>query len=192
MEQQIISGTITSADQGTPPDQNSNIYQNITITDNTGQMYTGRIGSKGGYAINAPIQVTYEMRKSTGGGADYMYFHKYNPKYPNDHPAQGSPPRQQSAPRQQAPQQQQQAPRQAYSYPDAKDIAIIRQSSIKAAVRCNCSGPAEAILIAKQFENYVLSRASAPPAQAQSPQGNEPQTGQDHPDPVADGSDVPF
>ena len=161
----IITGTITNADQGTPLDQNGNTYQNIVIQDNEGREYTGRIGSKNGYTVNTPIQVTFEMKQGNRG--EYMYFHKYNPQsqYPQGDGQQRPPQQRQQATRQQqAPQQQ---------GPTPKDILIIRQCCIKAAAQLAVNEPEETILYARKFENYVLGRSQEAQPSTQ-PSGSNP------------------
>ena len=141
----VISGTITNADQGTPFDRNGNTYQNIVIRDNNGLEYTGRIGSKEGYVVNAPIQVTYEMKQGNRG--EYMYFHRYNPDYPQDQ--QGTPRRQsqQRAPlqRQQAPRQQQKAEPDWDKIADGKVLCNVICYAIQAN-QISCKNEAEAKL----------------------------------------------
>ena len=78
---QIITGAITAASQPSPPQGTYGVmYQDITITDQSGQTISGRIGSKQGYATGATVQVTVEQKQGQQG--PYYYFKKYNPIYP--------------------------------------------------------------------------------------------------------------
>lgn len=77
---QVINGTITTASQpGAPQGIHNVIFQDVTITDQSGQAFTGRIGSKQGYAIGAAVQVTVEQKPGQNG--PYNYFKRYNPQY---------------------------------------------------------------------------------------------------------------
>ncbi len=178
----IINGTITNAGPASPPTgQHGVMYQDVVIRDNNGYEYTGRIGSKNGYAVNTPIQVT--MEEKSGHNGPYNYFKKYNPQYlqgQQDSQSQQRPPQQQ-APQQQAPQG-----------PTAKDVLIVRQCCIKAAARLNVNEPQEAIFYARKFEDYCLGRdqrvGAAPPTQ---PSGANPDY-DPNPAPIDDRSDIPF
>lgn len=76
-----ITGTITNASQATEPQgQYSVRYQDVIITDGQGIRHSGRIGSKQGYTINTPIQVTVEL-KTDNNGNQYNYFKKFNPQH---------------------------------------------------------------------------------------------------------------
>lgn len=78
----IINGTITQAGQASPPSGQFQVrYQDIVITDQAGQEWVGRIGSKAGYQVNTPVTVTVEEKQQDG--VPYNYFRKHNPQYPN-------------------------------------------------------------------------------------------------------------
>ncbi len=140
----IISGEITQANQPSDPSGQFSVrYQDITITDNDGQEHYGRIGSKQGYAVGTPIQVTVEQKPGSEGV--YNYFRKYNPKYPQDQAAQkGS--FDGAGAYQPAPQQPRQAPSQAAQSSntkedvdwDAKDLRQARMNSLNNATRLIC------------------------------------------------------
>jgi hypothetical protein len=146
----IITGSITNAGPASPPEGQYGVrYQDVVITSNEGYEYTGRIGSKNGYANGTPIQVTSEEKQGSNG--TYLYFKKYNPQYPQGGNQQ-SPPPQQRPPQQQAPQQPQ-GPN--------KDVIIVRQCCIKAAVVLHQANTStEAIAAAQQFEDYVFGRTA--------------------------------
>ena len=85
----IISGTITQAGQpSAPTGQFQVMYQDVTITDQQGHEWHGRIGSKQGYQAGAPISVTVEQKPGDSG--PYNYFRKYNPQYPSQPVPQAS------------------------------------------------------------------------------------------------------
>ncbi len=88
----IITGTIKQANQASAPSGQYNVrYQDIIITDQAGNDWPGRIGSKQGYQVNTPISVTVETKQGDSG--PYSYFRKYNPQYPatQQHPQAGQP-----------------------------------------------------------------------------------------------------
>jgi len=98
----IINGTVTSAGQASPPQGQYGVrYQDVTITDQQGYEHHGRIGSKQGYDVGTPIQVTVVEKQGQDG--PYNYFKKYNPQYQQ----------------QTAPQQPQQAPSPPTQRPNA-------------------------------------------------------------------------
>jgi len=177
----IITGTITNAGPASAPSGPYAVrYQDVVIKDNNGYEYTGRIGSKAGYAVNTPIQVTYEMKQGDNG--EYMYFKKYNPQYP-----QG----QQGSQQQQAPQQQ--MPQQAKPGPDWDKIADSKVLChlIGAAImgkQISCKTESEAKLWAKVIlGRSLVGENMAPPSQ---PAGPNPDYDPDYHSP--DNSDIPF
>ena len=98
----IINGTITQAGQPSDPSGQFQVrYQDIIITDQAGQEWPGRIGSRQGYQVGAPINVTVEEKQGESG--TYNYFRKYNPRYPQGQSAPQRPPQGPSRPAQPAP-----------------------------------------------------------------------------------------
>lgn len=119
-----IIGTITQAGPASNPTGQYQVrYQDVTITDQQGHEWHGRIGSKQGYQAGAPISVTVEQKPGDSG--PYNYFRRYNPQYPN----QGS-----QAPAQapQRPAQGQAAQRPPQTTPNGKDRLIVTQVVYKA------------------------------------------------------------
>ncbi len=127
-----FTGTIQDAFQPAPPNEKGVMYQNISVLDNSGIVYNGRIGFKKGtgYAQNQPIQVTADLNDD---GQTY-YFRKVNPGYPKPTQQQAPPATQQPAytqptpPAQNQPPAQQQAPAE-----DPTRVSIERQNACKAA-----------------------------------------------------------
>lgn len=82
-----INGTITEVGQPSEPSGQFQVrYQDITITDELGKQWYGRIGSKQGYQANTPIVVTVEEKDGQDG--KYNYFRKFNPQYGSQAPSQ--------------------------------------------------------------------------------------------------------
>ena len=129
-----------------PTGQYKIIYQDITITDQQGKEWYGRIGSKQGYQDNTSISVTVEEKQGQDG--PYNYFRKYDPQYP-DRAApqqaqisqkgsfdatgkyQSTPSQAQEAPSQ--PAQSQKSPNKGKSTPDGeKEMRIVRGNALNA------------------------------------------------------------
>lgn len=129
----IISGTITQVGQPSEPSGQFQVrYQDIIITDQNGQEWPGRIGSKQGYQANTPISVTVE-NKEDGEGGHYSYFRKYNPQYPDQATPQETVGGYRKLPR------GQQAPQQAAERPNAKkevDWDAIAEGKVRHGVLC--------------------------------------------------------
>lgn len=82
-----VNGTITEASPPSAPSGQYNVrYQDITITDELGKAWYGRIGSRQGYQANTPIVVTVEEKDGQDG--KYNYFRKLNPQYGSQAPPQ--------------------------------------------------------------------------------------------------------
>lgn len=116
-----ITGTITAVGPASAPTGQYNVrYQDVTIADQSGKEWYGRIGSKQGYQGGEQVAVTVEVKQGQDG--TYNYFKKFNPQF-------GS----QNAP--QAPQQGQQAMKPPQQGRNGREVSIERQAAFKAACR---------------------------------------------------------
>ncbi|KKN70082.1 hypothetical protein LCGC14_0434070 [marine sediment metagenome] len=175
-----IEGTITNTAPSAAPDANQCCRQKIQITNASGTEFVGFINwKKQAYAVGMPILV-----EATANQDGSFYFKKINPRF-----AQGGNQQQGDQQWQQPPQQAQQ---QAYRYPDAKDIGIIRQCCIKAAARLSLNEPEEVILYARKFEAYCLGREATSQPSGSNPSYEANPDYNPNPQPTADGDGIPF
>lgn len=144
----IISGTISQAGPPSEPTGQWAVrYQDVTITDNTGQIWAGRIGSKMGYSLNTPIQVTVEQKQGNDG--PYNYFKKYNPQY-----QQGQ---QQNAP--QAPSRVAGTSNASKDVDwDAKDLRMARMSGLSNATKLMCI---LAEMVRQEISSDIIKKCAA-------------------------------
>ena len=178
-----IEGTITNVGPSAAPDINQCCRQKVQITNASGTAFVGFINwKKQAYTVGMPILV--EAAANQDGS---FYFKKINPRFAQSGGQQQGNQQQGDQQWQQPPQQAQQ---QAYRYPDAKDIGIIRQCCIKAAARLSLNEPEETILYARKFENYVLGRSQEAQPSTQ-PSGSNPDY-DPNPQPPEEGDPIPF
>jgi hypothetical protein len=151
----IITGTITLVGQASEPSGQYNVrYQEITIVDQAGKSWYGRIGSKQGYQVNTPISVTVEVKPGEQG--EYNYFRKYNPQYGGQSTSQRSP---------QAPSRAAQQPKPA----EGIAVAEIRLVLVGAAIQSG-QFKVKSNMDIEYWKNYVMTgRAPLPPSKIPDP-----------------------